>query len=185
MRGRDKLMETVEGKPLIRRQVEMARATTTGAVLVTLPTLDHPRAAPLADIDVSLIPVPDAATLGMSISLRRGLQALPDEAPAVMVLLADLPALTAPDLARVCAAVSFDTDTLIWRGATDAGAPGHPIVFARALFNTLQQITGDSGGNDVVAQHLDHMVLVPLPGQRARLDLDTPEDWDAWHARNA
>lgn len=183
MRGRDKLMETVEGKPLIRRQAEMARAATTGFVVVTLPALGHPRAAPLAGIDVSVVPVPDAATLGMSVSLRCGLQALPDACPAVMVLLADLPALTASDLATVCAAVSLDTDTLIWRGATDTGAPGHPIVFARALFDTLQQVTGDCGGSDVVAQHCDRMVLVPLPGQHARLDLDTPEDWEAWRAR--
>ncbi|PJE36025.1 nucleotidyltransferase family protein, partial [Pseudooceanicola lipolyticus] len=30
----------------------------------------------------------------------------------------------------------------------------------------------------------DRVQLVPLPGQRARADLDTPEDWAAWRARH-
>ncbi len=181
MRGRDKLMEIVEGKPLIRRQVEMAQATTHAPILVTVPDTEHPRVAALAGCDVRIIPVPDASS-GMSASLRRGLEAVPQDCPAVMVFLADLPALTAADLATVCAAVDLETDMLIWRGATQSAAPGHPIVFARALFGPLKKITGDTGGTEVVAQHRDRMVLVPLPDNRARLDLDTPEDWDAWHA---
>ncbi|WP_370741664.1 NTP transferase domain-containing protein, partial [Pseudooceanicola lipolyticus] len=36
MRGRDKLMERVEGRPLIRRQADIARAATSGPVIVAL-----------------------------------------------------------------------------------------------------------------------------------------------------
>ena len=181
MRGRDKLLEEVDGAPLLRRQAQMARRATSGTVLVTLPEPPHPRHDALAGCDVVRVAVPDAA-LGISASLRRGLGAVPAEADAVMILLADLPDLTEADLCRLCAAVRASPDSLIWRGATETGLPGHPIVFARPLFDELHALSGDSGGAEVVARHRDRMHLVPLPGNRARADLDTPEDWASWRA---
>lgn len=181
MRGPDKLLERIDGEALLCRQVRVAKSTTRGPVLVTLPPKPHPRYEALAGQDVRIVPVPDAAE-GMSASLRRGIAALPETAPAVMVLLADLPELTLQDLAQVCAHVQPGDTALIWRGATSDGAPGHPIVFRRSLFAELMALTGDTGGAEVVARHRDHVVLVPLPGDRARADLDTPEDWAAWRA---
>lgn len=181
MRGRDKLMETVEGRPLIRRQAEIARTTTSGPVCVTLPPGDSPRARALRGCDVTHVPVAEAAS-GLSASLRAGLRAIPAQTPAAMILLADLPELTVEDLCRVCAASDGPVGTLIWRGTTAQGAPGHPIVFARALFAELMALTGDTGGAEIIKKHHDKTVLIPLPGQRARRDLDTPEDWAAWRA---
>ena len=51
-----------------------------------------------------------------------------------------------------------------------------------ALFDQLKHLRGDDGGRAVVRAAADRMQLVPLPGQRARRDLDTPEDWAAWRA---
>ncbi|MEM9576748.1 MAG: nucleotidyltransferase family protein [Pseudomonadota bacterium] len=179
MRGGDKLMEVVEGKPLLRRQIDNARSATGGGVIVTLPPAPHPRQKLVQATSAQIVPVPDAA-LGMSASLRRGLGAISADAPAAMILLADLPELTPADLRRVLAAVNTESSTLIWRGATEDGKPGHPIVFARPLFTVLQRMQGDDGGQKVVSEHQDRMTIVRLPGQRARLDLDTPEDWHRW-----
>ena len=179
MRGRDKLMELVDDKPLLQRQIDNAHATTTGPVLVTLPPAPHPRYALTQKTMAQIVPVPDAVD-GMSASLRRGLEAISNDARAAMVLLADLPELTATDLRCVLAAVDTDSNSLIWRGATKDGKPGHPIVFARPLFNALQQLVGDEGGNRVAKDNSDRMALIRLPGQRARLDLDTPEEWERW-----
>ncbi|CAN0587772.1 unnamed protein product, partial [Ectocarpus sp. 12 AP-2014] len=89
MRGRDKLLQEVDGQPLIARAAEIALAT--GAqVVVTLPPPPHPRYAALAGLDVRTIPVPDAGE-GMGASIRTGIAALPPATPAAMILLADLP----------------------------------------------------------------------------------------------
>jgi CTP:molybdopterin cytidylyltransferase MocA len=184
MRGRDKLLEVIDGQSLIRRQVEMAQAATTGPVHVTLPPAPHPRHDALEGLNITCVQVPDAAQ-GMSASLRRGVLSLRPETPAVMILLADLPDLRTSDLRRLCAAVDLSDGTLIWRGATADGAPGHPIVFARALFDELMHLEGDCGGAEVVARNISRVMPVPLPGQRARRDLDTPEDWMAWRAEKA
>lgn len=179
MRGRDKLLEIVEGAPLLRQQALKARAATTGPVLIALPDFPHPRYQALDGLEVLPFAVPDADE-GMNASLRRAFAALPADAPCAMVLLGDLPDVTADDLAKVAGAVDLDSDQLIWRGATQDGAPGHPIVFHAALFDAFATLTGDSGGREVVAQAEGRVTLVPLQGSRARRDLDTPEEWAEW-----
>ena len=42
---------------------------------------------------------------------------------------------------------------------------------------------GDEGGRSVLARQKDRVRQVPLPGTMATLDLDTPEDWAAFHGR--
>ena len=181
MRGRDKLMEDVDGQPLIARQARMALAATEGAVLVALPPAPHPRHEALGDLQVTRVPVPDAAD-GMAVSLRTGIGALPEGTTAVMVLLADLPDLTVQDLKTVLAAVESQPEKTVWRGGTEDGRPGHPIVFAAPWFPDLAALTGDEGGRSVVAAAGNDLALVPLPGQHALADLDTPEAWAAWRA---
>ncbi|MFG6595820.1 NTP transferase domain-containing protein [Sulfitobacter sp. 1A13368] len=179
MRGRDKLLEDIGGEPLLRRQARLAQDI--GPVTVALPPAPHPRYTALSGLDITPLPVPEAAE-GMGASLRRAFAALPLDTPAAMVLLADMPALEASDLAHLAAAVDLTGETLIWRATTEDGKPGHPIAFAAALFNQLKQLRGDDGGRAVVRAAADRMQLVPLPGQRARRDLDTPQDWAAWRA---
>lgn len=181
MRGTDKLLEQVRGVPLLRKQAEMACAVTTGPVLVALPPPPHPRYQCLDALAVNRVPVRDASE-GMNASLRTAFAALPEGVPAAMLLLADLPELTCDDLNSVLQAVDLKSQNLVWRGMTQDGRPGHPIVFAAALFPAFASLTGDSGGREVVAQASDRTVFVPLPGDRARRDLDTPEDWAAWRA---
>lgn len=181
MRGMDKLMKRVAGQPLIRRQAAMARGVTSGAVIVALPPPPHPRHDALAGLDVERVAVPDADE-GMNASLRHAVAAVPPDAKAVMLVLADLVDLRVEDLRRVAQSVDLSSDKLIWRGATEAGEPGHPIVFAAALFPDIARLSGDGGAKRMVAATGDKIVLVPLPGDRARRDLDTPEDWEIWRA---
>ena len=67
-------------------------------------------------------------------------------------------------------------------GATEDGRPGHPILFDHNLFGELLNMRGDMGAKSVIDAHKDRLRLVPLPGNRALTDLDTPEDWAAWRA---
>ena len=99
-----------------------------------------------------------------------------------MLNLADLPELTVKDLARVASAVNASSADLIWRGTTQNGVPGHPIVVSSALFGQLMQITGDTGGSEVMKANRKRTNFVALPGNRALCDLDTPEDWATWRS---
>ncbi|MCE8006446.1 nucleotidyltransferase family protein [Aestuariivita sp.] len=182
MGGIDKLLQQVDGRPLVRRQVDMARAVA-DEVLVALPPRPHPRYAVLEDADVTRIEVTDASE-GMNASLRAAFAALPDTASAAMLLLGDLPDVTEEDLNTVLEAVDLTSETLIWRGMTQDGKPGHPVVFRNTLFPRFAELTGDSGGQSVVAAAQGRITLIALPGTRARADLDTPRDWDRWRTEN-
>ncbi|MBQ0718289.1 CTP:molybdopterin cytidylyltransferase MocA [Sulfitobacter litoralis] len=181
MRGRDKLTELIDAEPLLRRQARIARAATKAAVIVALPPAPHPRYDLLRGLDVTLLPVPDAAE-GINASLRAGFAALPSGSLAAMILLADLPELTEGDLRYVMQSVDLKTKYTIWRGATSDGKAGHPTVFAAYHFNRILQMSGDTGAKEIIAQAQAETLTVPLPGNRARLDLDTPEAWAAWRA---
>lgn len=175
MGARDKLLEDIDGLPLLRRQVE--RALESGLVIVTLPSADHPRAAV----------VPARATIvvvagQMSDSIRAGIAAVPVDAPGVVILPADMPDITAADISAVKAAAT--DDIAIVRAATQDGKPGHPIYFARKTFSDFNTIEGDRGAFRICENWPDDTKIVPLNGQRARLDLDTPEDWDRYRNRS-
>lgn len=180
MRGADKLLEDVRGMPCVRALA--LRGLAAGMqVIVPLPDRDHPRAAALAEVPVLRLPVPDASD-GMAHSLRAGIAAVPDATEAAIVLPGDMPEVQREDMVALIQAAEGNPDALICQATTEDGTPGHPILFRRAVFPDFAELTGDTGARDIVAANRARRVLVARPGNRARLDLDTPEDWDAWRS---
>ncbi|WP_395539856.1 NTP transferase domain-containing protein [Neotabrizicola sp. sgz301269] len=177
MRGADKLMQDVDGLPLLTHVILAAQATGL-PVLVVLPPDRPGRLSALISTGVPHVIAQEAA-LGMSASLKAGIAALP-ASHAVILLLADLPEITTDDLTRIALAHERDPDAML-RGAAD-GTPGHPVVFPAELRAELLALTGDEGARSVLHRHRDRLRLVPLPGAHATTDLDTPEDWAAWRA---
>lgn len=173
MAPRDKLMEQIDGQPLL--SLISRRATLTGLpCYVTLPDLDHPRAACVGDATPVL--VPDAAK-GMAASIRAGIAALPPDIEAAMILPTDMPDIESQDLLHMAAHYS-SSDGPILRASTADGAPGHPVLFPRRYFDALLTLNGDSGARSVLTN--EPVQLVTLPGQRATTDLDTPQAWERW-----
>jgi len=178
MRGRDKLIETVDGEPLIRRQAQ--RAIATGAhVTVTLPDYDHPRAQALAGLPVKLVAVPDSH-LGMSASIRRGVSLMPRGMQAVIVLPADMPELESADIQALIDGFGASPYPMLQQATSEDGTPGHPVLFPADCFSALQHLAGDQGARAVLQDNRHRLRRVALKGDRALVDLDTPEAWDAW-----
>ena len=180
MGGLDKLLQVVDGGSLLRRQASAALAAAP-VVLVTIPSLDHPRARAVHDLPLTLVAVPDAAE-GMAASLRTGVAAVPEDTEILLVVPGDMPDLGQDDFDRTINALRDTPDALIAQGTSADGTPGHPVGFRRALFPEFADLQGDRGAQPIVARHADRRVLVALPGRRALTDLDTPEAWAAWHA---
>lgn len=175
MRGRDKLTQKIDGIPLLTRMCHSALATGL-QTFVTLPYKNHPR-APLIDAATPVF-IPDA-TDGMAASIRRGVSALSPDVAGVMILPSDMPEIERDDLQKV--ADAFDpNDAAVVRATATDGTPGHPVVFPRRLFAALGSLSGDQGARSVLTGQ--PITLVPLPGRRACVDLDTPEAWEAWRA---
>lgn len=179
MRGADKLLEVVDGEPLLRRVARMALAT--GWPVSVVLTQGHAaRRAALDRLGVAQITAANAAE-GMAASLVAGVQALP-RGVAVLLVLADLPLIETADLNAVIAASAADP-ACVWRGADPDGTAGHPVLFPADLRGELLGLTGDEGARAVLKTHAARVRLVPLPQGHATTDLDTPEAWAAWRAR--
>ncbi len=178
MRGVDKLLQPVDTIPQLRR-VALAALQCDALVAVTLPP-DRPlRTAALAGLDVPQIMVTDADE-GMAASIRAGARACRTGC-ALMVLPADMPELGTAELSALIAAWRGD-QTSIWRAAAADGRLGHPVIFPADLRGDLMQLQGDSGARTVLKTHQNRVRALPLLGERALRDLDTPEEWAAWYA---
>ena len=169
MRGADKLLELVDGEPLLRRQARLA--LTLAPVTVTVRASDPGRRAALKGLGVTILPVA-AASAGMSASFR----AMAGAGTALLILPADMPDLTEADLAAMIAAFQAEPG-LVLRGSA-ADTPGHPVIWPRAMVPLFVNLTGDEGARSLLSQH--PVRLFPLPDLHALTDLDTPEDWAAW-----
>lgn len=180
MRGRDKLAIEIDGVPLLRRQAKMALQVSTD-IRIALPPRPHPRYAFVQDLDVNCVEVKDAAE-GIGASLRTLFATLASDTRHALILLADLPDIDADDLHTLLSAVHSHPNAMIWRCATSSGKAGHPTVVERGIFHYFQVITGDNGGQSILNSADNALHLVPLKDERARRDLDTPEDWAAWLA---
>jgi CTP:molybdopterin cytidylyltransferase MocA len=176
MRGADKLLKTVGGRPLLARMAERALATG-HPVFVTLPEGGGPRRAALEGLNVTPVAVADAEC-GMSASIRAGIGAVAPDTPAALIMLADMPEITTADLDALLAASARAGHGRIIRATGEDGTPGHPVLFPARLFPALKALQGDRGARTLVKR--EEPVLVPLPGRHALTDLDTPEDWQAW-----
>jgi CTP:molybdopterin cytidylyltransferase MocA len=170
-------MEPIGGQPLLRRQTEAALRT--GArVIVALPPDAPGRLRALEGLAAETVTVPDAAQ-GMGHSLAAAARAA-GPGLALMVLPADMALIGTAEMTALIAAARSGPER-VWRGLSARGTPGHPVVFPARLQMQLAGLTGDRGARDIL--DAEAAVLVPLKGDAATLDLDTPEDWAAF--RNA
>lgn len=178
MRGADKMQEPVPGpfgdQPLLTAMAR--RCLRAGPTRVVLGPGQAARRALLEGLEVEVLEAPEGA--GMAASIVAGVAGLDT---SVLVVLADMPDVTAADL-HLLIALSGQAPDAILRAAAEDGTPGHPVLFPADLLPELAALTGDTGAREVLKRHEDRVHLVPLEGARALMDLDTPEDWDAWRS---
>ncbi len=176
MRGLDKLLQPVQGQAILRLVAQRALQVTP-LVAVTLRADDTHRQIALAGLPVTQLQIPDAHE-GMAASLRAGARWVQMvDAHALMILLPDMPDITADDMRDLIAAQAQNPQHPL-RASTADNCPGHPVILPKALFSELLHLHGDDGAKAVLKQNPPY--LYPLPDQRAVLDLDSPEDWAAW-----
>ena len=165
-----KLVAHLDGVPLVRRVAEAALSS--GARPVVAVT-GHAAAEVRAALDgcaVTFTQNADYAS-GLASSLRAGLAALPPDVAGALVLLGDMPGVTAPLLDRLIAAFAADpgAEAVV---PVHAGRRGNPALLGRALFAAAAALTGDEGARRLLA--LARVVEVEIDDEAVLLDVDEP-----------
>ena len=167
----NKLLQAVGGVPMVRRVANAALASRCTSVTVVTGFAAEEVQACLAGLDVDFAHNAGHAT-GMASSLRCGLAALPADADAVVVLLADMPCIHGGHIDRLIAA--FDPQQAKIVVPMKAGRRGNPILWPSAFFTEMQAVEGDVGARDVLRRHADQIEAVAFDDDAIFADVDTP-----------
>lgn len=180
-----KQLLVIDGLPLIRRALlTVLEASGAAPVRVVLGhRADEVRRAiddlvdPSADVHCV---VNDDYRQGQSTSVGcavRHLTTRPDVAGAYF-LPVDQPALDAAVLRRLVAAHRHGCGKIIV--PTHGHRRGAPVLFDRAFFGDLLQLTGDQGGRVLLQAHRDAIYPLRLASSRPLDDIDSAEDMARW-----
>jgi molybdenum cofactor cytidylyltransferase len=167
-----KMLVRLGGQPLVARA---ARTAVDAGLFPVLAVVGHDgdrvRAA-LAGMPVSILANPDPAR-GMHTSIAIGAAALAERADALIVMLGDMPLVTADMVRQLVARWATSHPPLAVSLYGDVVAP--PILYDRRLFAELQALEGEGCGKRVVKRHRDEAVELRWP-ESALTDLDEPAD---------
>src|SRR5690606_13447998 len=131
-------------------------------------------AADVRGLGCEIIENPDY-TGPTSTSLHIGLNHLPDDTDAVLVLLGDMPYTTGYMATKVVEMATTDPAPLVVSRYGDVTAP--PLLFRRELFPELLAWTGEGCGKAVVRAHAAEALYLDWPVAYLD-DIDTPEDYE-------
>jgi molybdenum cofactor cytidylyltransferase len=149
--GGGKLLADWRGRPLIVSSVATALQAPVEHVTVVLGFEADAVAATLAPIrDLRLRIVANVEwELGLSSSLRAGLESLPETARYAVIFLGDMPLVPGGVAAQLLAVLKAGAPVALTRCE---GLPAHPVAFNRTLFDRLCRLDGDGGARRVIAE---------------------------------
>ncbi|HEY6104145.1 MAG TPA: NTP transferase domain-containing protein, partial [bacterium] len=171
--GRPKLLLAYRGVPLIRRAVAAAVEGGCSDVVVVLGADADAYAPLLAESSAADVVVNPLHKEGMSSSIRRGVEALPPECTAAVIMLADQPRIDGRIIRELLQMQATSGKRIV--AARYGDVRGAPALFDRALFLELLILEGDHGARAVMEAYPRDVAEVLIPAEYG-LDVDRPED---------
>ena len=173
MGASNKLLADVGGKPMLSHVLDAVAASNAAVSTVVLGHEAEKIAPLLAGRAVKTVQNPDYAQ-GLSTSLKAGLAALPDNIDGVLVILGDMPRITAGHIDKLIAAFNPLEGRAICV-PTVKGKRGNPVLFAAEFIPEMLQAVGDAGAKHLIGANEDQLCEVPMDDTAPLLDIDTPE----------
>jgi molybdenum cofactor cytidylyltransferase len=167
----NKLFVEIDGKTMLARAVEAATKSQAAETIVVVGN-DASRAK-AALSGVRTIENPGYAT-GLASSVRAGIAAVPADCDGAVVLLGDMPLVTAAHVDRLIAAFAPIEGRAICVAA-HGGKRGNPVLWGREFFAEILALDGDQGARPVMRKHEERLCEVPMQDDGVLIDLDTAE----------
>jgi molybdenum cofactor cytidylyltransferase len=173
MRGENKLLIDLAGKPLLRHAVESALLSAARPVLVVAGHQARLVRAALAGLEAAIVDNPEFAS-GLSSSLKAGIRALPPDTAGALIALGDMPSVSPGDIDRLIEVFLAAQGQAIVV-PVHAGERGNPVLWPAAHFAELLALEGDAGGRRLFARHAEAIKEVAFENPAILLDVDTPQ----------
>ncbi|MFE1597948.1 nucleotidyltransferase family protein [Methylobacterium sp. ID0610] len=169
-----KLLAPLDGKPLVRHAAEAAIAAGLGPVVAVLGHAEPDVRAALQGLGLAAVTNARYAE-GLSTSLRAGLAALPAEVAGAVILLGDMPRVSAAVIRGLAAAFREAGEAPAAVIPVRAGRRGNPVLLnRRRLAADLATLAGDRGAGPLLAGRSD-LLEWEVEEDAVLLDIDTPE----------
>jgi len=166
--GSPKQLGVIDGRTLLEHAVDGALEGGLDPVMAVVPAwLSRPASLERGSVRWVRNPFPER---GLSLSLRLGIGALPDEVTAAVILLGDQPRVPGTAIRDLLAARG--ERPVVASEARRVLAP--PLLVERALFAMVGELRGDIGLRAWLAAHPDLVRPVTVAGHPP--DIDVPED---------
>ena len=172
MAPRNKLLEPIEGKPIVAHVASVALASSADPVIVVTGFEATRVAAVLSGLKVTIVHNAAFAD-GLSTSLRTGLSALPPDSDGALILLGDMPAVEGSVLSALMAAFTARDAICV---PVYQGRRGNPVLWGSSYFAEMTALRGDVGAKQLIARHADRVIEVPVGSPGIFADVDTPAD---------
>ena len=172
----NKLLAEIDGTPVVRRATETMVDSMADPIVVVVGHESERVGHCLGDLPIDLVENPEFAN-GQSTSVRAGIEAVPQEAVAVVIGLGDMPLVRPGTVDTLIEAYRAERGTAL--SAAYKGTRGNPVLFDRDHFETLRDLSGDIGGREILREQ---GVLIETGDRAVCRDIDTPDDLS--HFRN-
>jgi molybdenum cofactor cytidylyltransferase len=172
--GHNKLLLRLEGESLVRRSVARALEAGLDPVLVVTGFEAQAVAAELAGLPCRAVYNPDHLG-GIGGSMRLGIAHAPATARAAVVLLADMPFVSAAMIRALVQRHATDGAALVASRYGEVVAP--PTLYGASLFAEFQSLPADGCGRQLIRRHWDEACFLSWPAE-ALADVDRPEDFE-------
>src|SRR5437763_2103149 len=176
--GTNKLLLDIDGGTVVRGAVGRAVVAGLDPVIVVLGHEAERIERELEGVGAGCRTVVNADyARGINSSLKTGIANLPATVDAVVVMLADMPFVSADMIASLVERYrARGRPPLVISDYDGVNAP--PMLYDRALFPELQTMEGEGCGKIVVKRHRSEAEVLHWPAGKLA-DLDVPRDYDA------
>jgi molybdenum cofactor cytidylyltransferase len=177
MGGPNKLLAELSGKKLVRIATEQALASKASEVIVVTGHQADLVEQALSGLKVKFVRNPDFAG-GLASSVKAGISGVSADTDGAVICLGDMPLIDAGLIDRLIDAFAPDRGHLIAVPVAE-GRRGNPVLWSRRFFKELMTLDGDIGARHLIAKHAEAVADVPVDGESAFLDIDTPQALEA------
>lgn len=171
--GSNKLLELIDGEPVVTHTVEAVRAAGLDGITVILGHDAERVGAAVSGLRVNL-QTNDRYAEGQSTSVATGVAAARERgADAVLIALGDMPFVSVETIETLLSVYARNAGDAV--AAACGGKRGNPVLFDERFFDALSSVEGDVGGRELL--YSDPGAVAVETGDPGVLhDVDSPGD---------